>query len=130
MSSSSPVAAATADARVTVTEPPAAGTVALPLDDVVPLLTAAWIVALPHAAGSELTVTLATLAPERFGTTRMPAFVQRGVATEFSPMDWVADGNDEARPAPAKTSAGSTRAKITLAPGLSLPMAVALDDDA
>ena len=66
------VETATALARVTVTEPPAAGTTADPLEFVAPLLTVTWSVAVPQAAGRPLTVTLITVAPESSGGPRAP----------------------------------------------------------
>ena len=58
------VETASALARVTVTEPPATGTTADPVQFVAPLLTVTWSVAEPQAAGRPLTVTLITVAPE------------------------------------------------------------------
>src|SRR6185503_3416535 len=52
-------------ARVTVTEPPPAGTVALPLLEVVPLLRVAWSAAPPQPEGRLLTVTPTTFEPDR-----------------------------------------------------------------
>jgi hypothetical protein len=54
---------------------------ALPLPFALPLLTVAWRVPLPHDDGRPLTVTLTTVAPEKFGTMERPAVVQRGTVT-------------------------------------------------
>ena len=78
---------ATAVASVTVTEPPPLGTVALPLLDVRRLFTVTWSVALPQPDGRLLTVTLMTVAAERFWITPSPAAVQRGVPIAAMPMD-------------------------------------------
>ncbi len=79
------VVAGTLAASVTVTLPPAAATVADPVELALPLFTARATVADPHDAGIEPTVTLATLLPERFGMKLSPAVVQRGTVTVAAP---------------------------------------------
>ena len=86
-------------ARVTVTDPPPAGTAADPDAFTVPLLTVTWSVAVPHAAGRPPTVTLMTVPADRFWKTVSPAAVHRGVATWAVPRESEVTASDAAAPA-------------------------------
>lgn len=73
-------------ARVKLIEPPAPGMVPdllLKLDE--PFLTVTWTAAPPQLAGMSLSVTLATLLPERLWITLMPLVVQRVTLTLTAP---------------------------------------------
>src|SRR5438132_13817766 len=84
---SSPSLAATAAPRVTVIDPPPAGTVLEPDEFDVPLLTAAEMEAFPHAEAIWLTVTLTTLAPERFWRIPTPSLSQALTLALLPPSD-------------------------------------------
>ena len=98
---------------VTVTEPPPLGTAALPLLDVRRLLTVTWSVALPQPDGRLLTVTLMTVAAERFWITPSPAAVQRGVPIAAMPNDWLVAASDAANAA-APPAARRTATRMVL----------------
>jgi len=101
------VATATPAASVIVTLPPAAGTVAEPLELAEPLFTAAWIVAPPQAAGRLPTVTLTTEAPERLLVVEVAAVVQRGTLTLDAPRPRGESDRVAARPAPRPATANN-----------------------
>jgi len=92
------VEAAGAVPKVTVTLPPPAGTVLEPLALALPLLTVAWIVAPPQADASPLTVTLATVLPDRFWITDGAPVMQRGTLIDAAPSVPLVAASDAAAP--------------------------------
>src|SRR5438105_4930382 len=105
---SSPSLAATALPRVTVCDPPPAGTVPEPDELVVPLFRATEMAAFPQAEAIWLTVTLITLAPERFCRIPTPSVSHCPTAALFPPRDWVPGAREAAWP----TTNGRTTAAI------------------
>src|SRR5690349_2351885 len=91
---------AMAEARVTLTEPPPAATVVLPLLEVVPLLRVACNVAPPQADGTPLTGTLTTLEPDRTWSTPRPAAVHRGAVALAAPSEPPPSDSDAASATP------------------------------
>jgi hypothetical protein len=90
-------------AKVTVTDPPLAGAVALPDPETVPLFTVIWMTAPPQLEGRFPTVTLMTTPDDRFWRTARPAVVHRGAAAPPAPSLPVAAGRVAASPVDTST---------------------------
>jgi len=96
--------------KVTVAEPPPAGTAMVPEAAVAPLLAVAYSVAPPQPDGMLLTVTLVTDVPVRFCSSGMPTLVHRGVAIVLAPIREVLTAVEAAAPmvTPAPSANAST----------------------